>query len=208
MTFHDPHGQPPTGIHAHARLRRDLAEMLGLAKGIVADGVVNEDEAMALMTWADNHPELAMAFPGNVLYRRLGRIFDDGYASEEECEDLRGLLQELAGGEGGMVGGETASTGLPLDDPQPQVEIPDRVFVLTGRFAYGTRKACEEAVRRVGGWVEPNVTQRTDYLVIGAFASRDWIQTSYGRKIEKAMDYRERFSVPRIVAEEHWVAVL
>ena len=69
------------------------------------------------------------------------------------------------------------------------MEIPNRTFAFTGRFAYGTRGACEEAVRRIGGWVEPNVTKHADYLIIGTFASRDWLQTGYGRKILKAVEY-------------------
>lgn len=185
-----------------------MAEMLGLAKGVLADGVVSEDEAMALINWADGHPDVILAWPCNVLYRRLRKVFDDGHASAEEREELRGLLSELVGGESGMVGGETASSGLPLDHPPPLIEVPDRVFVFTGRFAYGTRGACEDAVKRIGGWAEPRVTQQTDYLVVGTFASRDWLQTSYGRKILKGVEYREKYSRPSIVAEQHWVASL
>jgi len=204
----DDHGQPNGGINVEHRTKRDLAEMLGLAKGILIDGEVTEDEAMALMTWADDHPDIIMAWPGNVVYRRLRTIFSDGHASEEERQDLKELLAELVGGEAGVVGGETASTGLPFDRPFAPIESTDRTFVFTGRFAYGTRATCEEAVKRIGGWPEANVTQHTDYLVIGTFASRDWLQTSYGRKILKAVEYRDKHSVPVIISEEHWVAHL
>jgi hypothetical protein len=202
------HGDPHPSINVEHRVRRDIAEMIGLARGVLADGTVSEDEAMALMTWVDDHSDVTLAFPGNVIYRRLRTIFSDGHASTEECEDLRGLLNELLGGDGGTVGGETASTGLPLDHPPPPMEVTNRVFVLTGRFAYGTRGACEEAIRSIGGWCEKSVTKHTDYLVIGAFASRDWIQTPYGTKIVKAQEYRDRFGIPTIIAEEHWVANL
>lgn len=207
MTARNVHGDPDPSINVEHRIRRDTSEMLGLAKGILFDGVVTEEEAMGLMNWADERPDFAMAWPGNVIYRRLRKIFDDGHASDEEREDLRALLEELVG-EGGTVGGETATTGLPLDDPVPIIELPDRVFAFTGRFAYGTRKACEEAVRRNGGWVEPRVTKRTDFLVIGTFASRDWLHTNYGRKIEKAVAYRDADGFLRIVSEEHWAGHL
>ena len=153
MTKVDDHGQPDRSINVERRVQRDMAEMLGLCKGILVDGAVVEDEAFALMTWAEEHEDLALAWPGNVLYRRLRKIFDDGYASEPEREDLASLLQELVGGGGGTIGGETATTGLPLDDPQPSLEIPNRTFAFTGRFAYGTRGTCEEAVgESVDGW--------------------------------------------------------
>lgn len=208
MADRDQEGQPRGAINVEHRTKRDLAEMLGLAKGILIDGQVTEDEAMALMTWADDHPDIIMAWPGNVLYRRLRAIFSDGHASEEERQDLKELLAEMVGGEAGVVGGETASTGLPFALPFEPIEITDRTFVFTGRFAFGTRNACEEAIRRIGGWPEANVTQHTDYLVIGTFASRDWLQTSYGRKILKAVEYRDKYSVPVIISEQHWVAHL
>ena len=208
MTRTDEQGQPYSGINVERRVRRDMAEMLGLCKGVLADGVVCEEEAFALMTWAEEHPDLALAWPGNVLYRRLRRIFDDGHASGSERDDLAGLMEELVGGTSGTVGGETATTGLPLDDPQPSLEVPDRVFVFTGRFAYGTRRTCEEAVRQLAGWAESGLTKRADYLIIGTFASRDWVQTSYGTKILKAVEYREKYSAPAIVSEQHWVAHL
>ena len=202
MTRTDEHGQPSSAINVERRVRRDMAEMLGLCKGVLVDGEVSEEEAFALMTWAEEHPDLALAWPGNVLYRRLRKIFDDGHASVLERVDLSGLLRELVGGGAGTIGGETATTGLPLDDPQPSLEIPDRVFVFTGRFAYGTRRACEEAVRRLAGWVESGMTKRADYLIIGTFASRDWVQTSYGTKILKAVEYREKYSAPPWQAPE------
>jgi len=208
MTDKDTHGQPDPAYNATRRIQRDLAEMLGLAKGILFDGVVSEDEAMALMSWADDHRDITQGWPGNVLYRRLRQIFADGHASEEEREDLKDLLEQLVGGEAGMIGGETATSHLPLDDPPPTIEIPDRVFVFTGRMAYGTRRACADAVKQVGGWVEPRVTTRTDILVVGTFGSRDWAQTSYGNKIRKAIEYREKYETPAIVSERHWAAGL
>ncbi len=39
-------------------------------------------------------------------------------------------------------------------------------------------------------------------------ASRDWVQTSYGTKILKAQEYRDRYGTPAIVSERHWVAHL
>ena len=204
MVEMDEHLQPPSAINVEHRIKRDMAEMIGYAKGVTSDGVVSEDEAMGLMTWADDHPDVILTWPANVIYRRLRTIFSDGYASEEEREDLKGLLAELVGGEGGTIGGETASTGLPLDDPPPLLETPDRLFVLTGRFAYGTRASCVELIKNNGGWDEPRVTKQTDYLIIGAFASRDWLQTSYGNKIKKAVEYRDKYSRPHIISEEHW----
>lgn len=76
---------------------------------------------------------------------------------------------------------------------------------MTGKFAYGARSAVFGAIAALGGLptdAAPNRT--TNYVVIGAFASRDWINTSHGRKIEKAVELRAKGTGLRILAEEHW----
>lgn len=204
----DADGQPNPFFNQMRRAERDLAEMLGLAKGVLSDGVVTRDEALALLNWSEDHLDVVSVWPGRVLHQRLRRIFSDGKVTDDERKDLAELLTLLVGGDAGMIGGETTSTELPLDDPRPLIEIPDRVFVLTGRFALGPRPACEEELRRIGGWPERSVTKRVDYVVIGTFGSRDWAQTSFGRKIEKAVHYREKYGHPAIISEDHWAAEL
>ena len=32
----------------------------------------------------------------------------------------------------------------------------------------------------------------------------DWLQTPYGHKIKQAVEYRDKYSRPHIISEEHW----
>jgi len=182
----------------------DLAEMLGLAKGILADGVVTESEAVLLREWMDAHPGVVGGWPGSVLSRRLRQIFDDGVATSEECEDLALLLEELLGGKIGIMRG--GATALPLDDPRPAVEVPGRVFVLTGRFAFGPKQACEEAIQQAGGSCVEAISKDTHYIVIGTFGAKNWIHSNWGREIATAVEYRRHYGQPFIIAEDHWAA--
>jgi hypothetical protein len=77
--------------------------------------------------------------------------------------------------------------------------------VITGRFAYGTRRKVFEVISGLGGLPGDSPPNRdTSYLVIGTFASRDWSNTNYGRKIEHAVELRESGSRISIISEEHW----
>jgi NAD-dependent DNA ligase len=107
-----------------------------------------------------------------------------------------------------MLAGEDAATDLPLDRPPPVIQWPESVFVFTGKFAFGPRRDCERQVQNLGGVCEPNITQRTNYVVIGTFGSRDWVHTAFGRKIEKALGYRESGIQLAILAEDHWAGSL
>lgn len=93
---------------------------------------------------------------------------------------------------------------MPLAPP-PQFSWMNTVFVFTGKFAFGTRMDCQHQVTRRGALCEKDITVRTQYLVIGTFGSRDWVHTSFGRKIQKAVKYREAGAGVAIVAEDHWV---
>jgi hypothetical protein len=205
----DEHGQPVAlGLNAHRRLERDISELLGLAKGILADGQVSDAETVLLDQWMRAHPEPVACWPCDQIAARLRIVLADGTIGHEERSDLAELLAQLVGGDAGIIDGDNAATALPLDRPPPLLVYPARSFVLTGKFAYGPRTACECLVQARGGRCGSGVTMRTDYLVIGTFGSRDWVHTSHGRKIEKALQYRTRGAPVAIVAEQHWAASL
>lgn len=209
MVLLDPHGQPfNVRFNRARRAERDLSELLGLAKGLLADGRITHDEAVLVAEWVCNHPDAAEQWPVNVLADRLQRIFADAHVDEAERLELAEILTALVGGTAGVVLGEDAATELPLDVPAPTFEWPGAVFVFTGKFAFGTRADCQKQVTRLGALCEDSVTKRTNYLVIGTFGSRDWVHTSFGRKIQKAVDYRTAGHPLMIAAEDHWVTSL
>ena len=52
------------------------------------------------------------------------------------------------------------------------------------------------------------MTYDTDFLVIGSYVSDSWKHEVFGRKIQKAMDYRAQEGVPKIVGEDAWLRAL
>jgi NAD-dependent DNA ligase len=90
-----------------------------------------------------------------------------------------------------------------MPQPHPLV-FASQQFVVTGKFAYGARSAVFEAIEALGGSpTDAAPTKTTYYLVVGVFASRGWINTSHGRKIEKAVQLREKGTGINIISEEH-----
>src|SRR6184192_1705923 len=75
----DPHGQPlNVRFNRARRAERDLSEMLGLLKGVLADGEVTRTEAALLRDWVLQHRDATEQWPVNILKDRLERIFADG----------------------------------------------------------------------------------------------------------------------------------
>jgi NAD-dependent DNA ligase len=200
-----------SGAHPlHSRRIRDrcIVELLGITKGIVADNLVSDAEAVMLRQWIEANPEVADCWPGNVLHDRLIQIFADGIVSEAEREDLSTLLHRAVGEEKESTSASVAPSTLPLDDPAPTIEFPDMHYVFTGTFYFGTRERCEAAIAERGGMCGSSISLATDYLVIGTLATGAWQFSTHGRKIEKAIKYREEGAAIAIVNEECWVRAL
>jgi NAD-dependent DNA ligase len=202
----DPDGQPLSlAWNFQRRLDSGIDELIGLIRGILADAVVIESEVATLAAWLVKHHEIASDWPVNVLVRRLNRIVADGRADEDERDDLKSLLLEIAGENDDPLA--TPSATLPLSKPAPDVIFDQNLFVFTGKFAYGPRRVCEAEVLGRGGLIGSYVTLQTSYLVIGSVGSRDWIHSSWGRKVEKAVEYRDLCPLA-IVSEQHWASFL
>ena len=202
----DPHGQPyNVRFNRARRAERDLSEFLGLAKGLLADGSISQDEAQLVRTWLNKHAAAVEQWPLNHLAQRIERMYSDTSFDEAERLQLADILSSIVGGTAGIILGEDASTELPLDVPPPALKWAGSTFVFTGKFAFGTRAECQRQVTRLGAVCSSDVTRSTDFLVIGTFGSRDWVHTSFGRKIEKAVHYRDSDRRLSIVGEDHWV---
>lgn len=203
----DYHGQPVTRRLSLARnSTRDANELCGLARGILADGSVNHAEAEFLLHWLAERPETLNVWPFNVLFPRLEEMLSDGVLDAEEEGELLGLLLDYTGG-GSTYGDTTASrqsTTLPLCDPAPEIVFENRHFVLTGKFITGTRRECQAELQVRGAIPQSNPTKVTDFLVIGNLGSNDWAQSSYGRKIQHAVELRATGNPIHLISEQHW----
>ncbi len=196
-----------SSIRSEHIIDRDIDELIGITKGILADGFVNKDEALFVKNWIEKHfsKEYLNTYPLKQIYSRLIEVFKDNKYTKDEAEDLKKLFMMFSGEEPITDQVKAMSSTLPLCNPAPDVEFKDKVFCFTGAFTIGTRTQCEEIVRSLGGSCSKSITKKVDYLVIGIIGSDAWIHSSYGRKIEKAVKYREELQKPNIISEEHFI---
>ncbi len=181
---------------------RQLDELIGLARGLIADGVLSEGEVRCLETWlaanlaVSHQPLIAL------LYDRVRSILSDGVADHEECEDLLAALTTFTGD--ADLGEAPKATTLPLCQPMPVLLFEGKQYCFTGTFSFGQRKHCEAAVCERGAEIG-SLTKKTDVLVIGSYATDSWKHSSFGNKILKAAEMRARGIPVSIVSEQHWL---
>ncbi len=180
----------------------DLHMLSGLCKGLIADRGLNEAEIRYLDWWLTQNGTLKNNYPGRDLYLLVKEILEDGVITPDESAALRKVLVDFTGCDldSGVVDG--LSTRLPIDN-MDTVCIKDKVFCLTGVFIAGKRSVVEGLIQNAGGIITGGITKKLDFLVVGTLSSRDWKFSSYGRKIQKAVDYRdEQGAKLRILSED------
>lgn len=194
-------------LFSRARLDdRQINELIGLAHGIIADGVVNQKEVQYLQKWLVANRDVRENPVITNLLARVDEILRDKKLSKDEAEDLFNTLRNFSGGDF-ELGEVLKSTSLPLDVPPPQVFCAGKKFCFTGTFAFGTRSVCEQAVVCRGAEAG-TLTMSTNYLVVGIYATGSWAQSSWGRKIEKAMEMKGDGVPIAIIGEAHWKGAL
>ncbi|MEK6788487.1 MAG: BRCT domain-containing protein [Pseudomonadota bacterium] len=187
-----------------------VQHLIAMLHGILADAKLNEKEVRHLATWLRRTSDLRHIWPADILANRVEAILEDGVITSEELIHLQQTLVMVAGGtfqELGTVSGIT-TTAYQLEDTGEAVEITGKHFVVTGAFLYGTRKICEAAIESRGGIICAAITKKVDYLVVGIQASRDWINSSHGLKMQKAAELRRAGHKIRTVHESLWAQAL
>ena len=183
---------------------RQIDTLIGICKGLIADGKVDQSEAEFLLTWliqsrqTTNNPIIIN------LLNKVGAMLEDGVLDSDETLELFNLLTKFSGDPSAI--GELAKTSiLPIDRPQPRVTFPGKEFLFTGTCAFGSRKKCQEVIEKLGGINAKSVTKSLSYLILGTYVTDSWAHETFGRKIEKAVKYRAIGLPLTIITEEHWI---
>lgn len=185
---------------------RQIDELIGLAHGLAADGDLNQLEVEFLQKWLAANLAVSQQPLVRTLYNRINSVLADGVVDEEEKRTLLDTLNSLSNRDF-ELGEVMKPASLPLCDPAPALAFEGSVYCFTGTFIFGQRKDCERAVVERGG-VAGSLTQKTNVLVIGAYATDSWKHSTFGNKILKASAWRDEGRPIAIVAEEHWSAHL
>lgn len=192
--------------------RRSANALVGLAAGITADGHINQQEAEFLENWISANLVHLEDPVINLLYRRLSDMLSDGVLDADESAELLEILRSFAGLSAAKPKASdnafVPSNALPLDHPVPELVWNGRLFLFTGVMAYGPRKDCEALVIERGGQIAPGVSKKIHYLVVGEIGNEQWLHSTYGTKIKKAVELRENGCSLAIVSEKHWQAAL
>jgi hypothetical protein len=110
-------------FNARQNFQKAMDEPLGLCKGLTADRVLNNVEITYLSDWLRSRSELCQAWPANVISKRVRDVLSDGLITEEERADLQEFLLRATGDPPQADSIARFATRLPIDLPEPLVEV-------------------------------------------------------------------------------------
>ncbi|MEG3087609.1 BRCT domain-containing protein [Sphingomonas sp. PB4P5] len=185
---------------------RQIDELIGIARGIAADGALNQTEAEFLQKWLAANLDISDQPVVRTLYARINDVLSDGILEADEARDLLDTLNSFSNRDF-ELGEVLKATTLPVCNPAPSLFFDGRSYCFTGTFNYGGRKECEGSVISRGARAG-SLTKKTDVLVIGLYATESWKHSSFGNKILKACEWRDDGIPISIVSEQHWISFL
>jgi hypothetical protein len=194
-----------------ASLKQSLGELLGLARGMLADQELSNTEIEFLQAWLSEHVEVTRQFPGSVVQTRIEEVLEDGIITEEERSHLVQTLQQLIDDKLEQLAEQIDITELWFD-AAGEIDFDRSRFCLTGNFIYGPIRVCSMAIEQRGGEVSSSLAEGAFdsplFLVVGALGVDEWREGGLGRQIETAMRMRAIGAPVKIIPEDSWVSQL
>ena len=172
----------------------DLIALQGIICGVISDATINQRELATLQTWLQDHDYLKGHWPYDEVDNIITKVLHDHIIDSEEHDELLTFFSQFADykldadGESMKANYETIS-GICCNNPT--ITFNGKRFCITGHSANHTRHEIEHIITDLGGYITSSVSQKLNYLVVGAERNLCWKYNGYGRKIEAAMQLRK-----------------
>lgn len=175
-----------------------IQQLEGILHGILSDGEISDDEIANLKEWLDENDYLSGVYPFDEVYSLLLAAREDGTISNDERNMLKAFFATFVDTRTSFNIHENDVADLQKQYSLggicavcPELVFKGRTFCFTGASKKATRNEIAEIISEHGGQYNDRVTNKTDYLIVGADGNPCWAFSCYGRKVEKAVDLRK-----------------
>lgn len=187
------------GFHTYYDIvTSSLQKLHGIIHGIMADNILNDQEINRLFDWMNEHEFLSGSYPFDEIYSLLVAMKKDGVFSDDEKNMLKAYLGNFIDtktsyniNETEIKDLQTQYTVAGICAVSPTISFDGMTFAFTGTSSRAKRSEISEIITNMGGTFNNNVTQKTNFLIVGDDGNPCWAFSCYGRKVEKAIDLRK-----------------
>jgi hypothetical protein len=199
--------------HYYNALTSDLQVLQGICHGILADGVINDAEILALNQWLEQNEHLKRYYPYDEIRMVLEKVLQDGIIDNTERIMLKCFLSQFIDLKNQAIADNINSevnhlpiSGLCTNDPI--VDFDSKSFCITGALKRCGRSVIHSEISQLNGIPVNSVSSKTDYLVVGDSGNQAWAFACYGRKVEEAVNLRKKGHPIMIIHEFDFCDIL
>jgi hypothetical protein len=179
----------------HDLLTVDMQRLHAILGAIAADAIITENELRGMADWIEHHDHLRKCWPYDEIDSLITTVLRDKKIDEAEHRRLLQFFAEFTD-----ISDRRTIVTLQPDEITiqgvcavcPEIVFPGSFFCFTGASARYTRQKFEKITAQLNGKVSNSVTQKLNYLVIGAAGNPCWAYACYGRKVEAAVKLRKQ----------------
>ena len=175
-----------------------IQHLEGMLHGIISDGVISDNEILALTEWLNDNDHLCGIYPFDEIYSLLVAATEDGSVSDDERNMLKAFFATFVDTRVSYNIHENDISELQkqysiggICAVCPEIVIKGKTFCFTGVSKKATRREIACIIENAGGIYNDRITDNTDYLIVGADGNPCWAFSCYGRKVEKAVNMRK-----------------
>jgi hypothetical protein len=173
----------------------DLQRLHAILGAIVSDSVISESELNGLSEWLSEHEHLKTCWPYEEVDSLKTVVLKDKKIDAAEHKLLKEFFSEFTA----LMDGRTITAArisergniVGLCAVCPEIKFEDSLFCLTGASLKYTRSEFSKIIQELGGRTINSVSEKLNYLIIGADGNPCWAYACYGRKVEKAVNLRK-----------------
>lgn len=194
-------------------LTADLQTLQGVCHGILADGIIEDEEINQLHNWLNQNEHLNTYWPYDELRSLVLSIVSDRKIDDEERLVLMAFINQFVDIKDSKIKNDVQSeiedvriSGHCTSDPQ--IEFEGKTFCITGVLRSGSRSSLQKSIQSLGGIPTNSISRNTDYLIVGDNGNPAWAFSCYGRKVEKAIELRKAGHTITLIHEFDFTDIL
>lgn len=194
------------GFEYYDEFTSDLQVLQGICHGILADGIVKDEEITELKNWLSENQHLATYYPYDEITSLITEVLADGKIDEDERILLKRYFNEFVNLSDielqEKINEEVKDVKIGgICSKVPDIRFIDNQFCFTGTSAKSSRSEIAKIIEEYGGKFVNSVSKKTNYLIVGDDGNPCWAFACYGRKVEKAISLRKEGAQILIVHE-------
>jgi hypothetical protein len=184
-----------------------IQKLHGILHGILLDGIISTEELNGLLVWMNSNLNMKGTYPYDEIYslvyeninhnegQNLLKVYFSQFINISYTAIDKSDIEKLR-----------QSTPIPLICArEPHIEFKNKEFCFTGISSQDKkRNEIIDIIGNVGGRYNNNVTNSTDYLIIGDKNNPSWAYVTYGRKTEKAIELRKYGHITLVKETDFW----